>query len=384
MFEVGENVRRVCLIATLAGPRAVSGGVWQAVTNQASALVSAGVDVSVVAGWLGSPPGALSEKFRTTLVPVRPILPGCGIRGLVGRGWSEAIREGVHGVDVAHVHLCRDFLTTRAARIARRAGVPVVAQSHGMLAASNRMSINLFDRIYGSKVFAEIYHYIALSEWERVALADLGIPANRVHIAPNGVASPSVRWGANRSRQVLFVGRLHPVKQVMVLAEAIANLRRQGVNVTALVVGPDHGDLRRLRDYIDQGGLGEGIAYAGVLSREEIDAELSRSAVFASPSQRESFGLAIVEAMAVGTPVIVTTNTPLSQIIEQNVAGVVIDPTSTNFSRAIEAVLLDSVHAGEMAERGRSLFERNWSLSEMTERLLGVYNVAVEDLKEHA
>lgn len=102
--------------------------------------------------------------------------------------------------------------------------------------------------------------------------------------------------------ELLFVGRVVAVKGVRYAIEALARIRFSG-SVILRVVG-DGEDLPACRALAGMLGVSESVEFAGWLPREEIDAYYARAHVFVFPSVREPSGIAVIEAMAHGLPVI--------------------------------------------------------------------------------
>jgi glycosyltransferase involved in cell wall biosynthesis len=162
-------------------------------------------------------------------------------------------------------------------------------------------------------------------------------------IAPNGIDLAIINEveAAGDPADVVVVGRLLPHKRIDLLLEALAILKEEGRPVTARIVGsgPQLADLTMratalgLGDFVDfRQDIGDQKLLYGVL-------KASRVAVF--PSEREGFGIAVLEALACGTPVI-TTSAPANYaqyLIGEAAGGVVCDPTAPALADAIRDTL---------------------------------------------
>jgi glycosyltransferase involved in cell wall biosynthesis len=184
-----------------------------------------------------------------------------------------------------------------------------------------------------------------------------------VVVIPNGIDLESIRDlpEAADARDVVVVGRLLPHKRTDMLLDALAALRDQGRPVSARIIGtgPERATLAGRIDELGLSGLVE--------IREDIDgqnqlyAELkaARAAVFAS--EREGFGIAVLEALACGVPVITTSapdNLARHLVERSDGAGVVCEPNAAALAGAIGSVL-DRTAASAPVDR-RWLAEYDW------------------------
>jgi glycosyltransferase involved in cell wall biosynthesis len=168
-------------------------------------------------------------------------------------------------------------------------------------------------------------------------------PGTPVHVAPNGIdralvdAVPPLADGAD----VVFVGRLVAHKGVHLLLGALTLLRDEGFVLTARVIGSGP-ELGALRAEAVRLGLGGQVEFCPAMpAQADVFASIKGARVFVFPSQREGFGIAVLEALACGTPV-VTTNAPdnlARHLVDRSGHGVVCDPSSRAVADAIKTVL---------------------------------------------
>lgn len=367
------------MVTTLAGPGAVAGGVWEVVVNQARALRNSGHEVRVVAGWLGAEPPGQLRGLDVALVPVRSPFPGLGLRALVGRQWHDAVRREVTGCHVAHVHLCRDLLTTRATGTIQRLRVPIIAQTHGMLRMSSSSTFRAFDRFLTRPALARVNGFISLTSAERPDLVGMGVAEDRITTIHNAAAESNAKWCRPEKPTFLFVSRLHARKQPLAFAQSIAALRERGYDVGGRIAGPDHGELPRLREFVHSSQHGDHIQYLGTLDREQLDDELSRATAFVFPAKDEPFGLVIAEALAVGTPTICTSETPLAGELERSDAALITAPEVGQLT-AHMAQLLDQPELQDtLSRQGHALYRRHWTETAMVDKLQLVYRQALAE-----
>lgn len=149
-------------------------------------------------------------------------------------------------------------------------------------------------------------HVIAISNVVRDKLVRAGIPEDRVSVVPCGYDDALVRRvvaeGPEKTASLVTVSRLVPYKGVHVVLEAMARLVRSGHDITLRVVGQGP-ELARLRRQAELLCVADRVEFLGHLtSHADVLRAIARSQIFVSASRIEGFGIALVEAMALGVP----------------------------------------------------------------------------------
>jgi glycosyltransferase involved in cell wall biosynthesis len=166
----------------------------------------------------------------------------------------------------------------------------------------------------------------AQSEIEVRQIRDFGL-RNAVALIPAAVAGRPRDWAVSaqefrslfqvprQCRVLLYLGRLHPVKGLSRLVEAWGRLRPQLGDWLLVLAGPNEGGFEQtLRSQAGDAGVSDRIVFTGALDRYQKWGALDAAELFVMPSDFENFGLAIVEAMQSGLPVITTTGTPWQEL----------------------------------------------------------------------
>ncbi len=184
------------------------------------------------------------------------------------------------------------------------------------------------------EIMASASRIVAFSPHERDAMARLyGADPKRIELVPCGVdlsrfrpldqEESRKRLGLNGDKVFLFVGRIESLKGVDLLVHTAAHLEiSQGVRV--LVVGGDDGqshEVERLRQLAQDLEVAEVVDFVGQVDQEELPVYYSAADVCVVPSFYESFGLAALESMACGTPVVASRVGGLSTIIQHGHTG---------------------------------------------------------------
>ena len=205
----------------------------------------------------------------------------------------------------------------------------------------------------------EVDAFITLSEFQRRLMVGAGLPAEKVHIKPNFVAGnpPVVDWD-QRGNYAIFVGRLSSEKGLRTLLQA---WRQWGAGAPELRIVGDG----PMRAELEAEAAGSSIRFLGRLENGATRAQIGAARLLIMPSEWiETFGLALAEAFAFGTPVAVSDIGPLSTIARDGQEGVVFPPGD--------------------APRLLHTVRRAWNDPELLRRLGGSARLAFETLYNEA
>jgi glycosyltransferase involved in cell wall biosynthesis len=191
-----------------------------------------------------------------------------------------------------------------------------------------------------------------VTEAERAQLAGIGIPGDVIRVIPHpvdlSVSAERVTRGAFRRRFripwdeiVLYLGKLTPRKGLDVLVRAFASLRRRSVGL--VIAGNDMGVGSQVRRLVSAHGLEERTLFTGLVRGSERLEALADADVLTYPSQHEVFGLAPIEAILCGTPVIVSDDSGCGEVIGQTGGGEIVPHGNSGaLAGAIQRILSHS------------------------------------------
>ena len=264
-------------------------------------------------------------------------------------GMRRALRD-VRDFDLVHAHSVYLWPTYAAARAAARAGVPYVISPRGMLvpeliARKSRMVKGAWIRLVERRSFAGAarIHFTSQREWDDARR--VGLPLPDPFVVPNGidlVPRPDVPRDA---RTVVSLGRMNWKKG---LDRLIAATPR---DAKLILAGNDEEGLTpKLRAL----AAGRDVSFPGPLYGDAKWELLARASVFALPSLSENFGNAVLEAMMMETPVVVTPEVGVAPDVAAAGAGVV----THDIAVAIESILRD---ANDYGRNGRLLVESRFT-----------------------
>ncbi|UHG92567.1 glycosyltransferase [Spirosoma oryzicola] len=162
---------------------------------------------------------------------------------------------------------------------------------------------------------------------------------------------------------LLFIGRLHPIKAIDRLLEALSEsaIFRSGA-YSLTIAGPDTNNYQsHLEELVTTWALTEKVTFVGPVHGEHKEQLLANAYVTILPSHSENFGNVVIESLAQGTPVIASTGTPW-QLLETKRAGCWVDNNPSDLCHAIEQFLRLSVDAYASYRQGASELARRFDI----------------------
>ncbi|MES1261811.1 MAG: glycosyltransferase [Acidobacteriota bacterium] len=282
--------------------------------------------------------------------------------------------------DAIHIHSLFNWPACVAAAAARRAGVPYIVRPLGTLnhwgLRRRRLLKSLSLRFIESRILrhAAWLHFSTEQERLESETVTAGLP---FRVIPNPIADVPATAETDRAADpatILFLSRLDPVKGLDILLPAFAEARRAIPQLKLLLAGsgtPEFtADLRR------QAGLlriRDAVKWTGFLSDEQKERALRRATLFVLPSRSENFGLAAVEAMARGIPILISEGVGIRGEVQAAQAGMVVPCTAEAFAAGMRLLVEDPQLRNRLAANGRRLAESKYSSAVVAGQLAGEY-----------
>lgn len=226
-------------------------------------------------------------------------------------------------------------LTSAAGWIARRKRVPYLVVPHGTLSRwtfrhRRRVLKRLYYRLVERRTVEGAAAIRFTSEAERNEARRLGF-ATEDAVIPHPFAPRSEDCASDQRDpdQILFLSRLDPKKGVGLLLDALVLARERRSSLNLVLAGSGRDDFERdVRRMIRKRRLEQAVDMPGFMTGEEKESLLRGSGVFVLPSEEENFGIAAVEALDAGLPVVITREVDVAPHVEEYEAGVVVDERS--------------------------------------------------------
>jgi glycosyltransferase involved in cell wall biosynthesis len=283
--------------------------------------------------------------------------------------------------DVLHVQHAeyRPYLLRRVLQV----DTPLVATVHGVTKLVTPGSDWLFSLITAN--YLQVDWLIAVSNYVREVVVEHGANPDRITVIPNGVDvdvfAPS-EIGQARARLdlppdhfiVLFIGNLEPWKGVDVLLRACQCCAAKHPDLHIIVIGegPERETLVKL---VAELGLAQRVTFVGYRPLSEMPLWYQASNVFVLPSRAEGFGLAALEAMACGKPVIVS-SPPLGEhdFVRQDITGLLVDYGDVDqLAHALDRLASSPDLVQRLSAKARKLVERQFSWDIIGRETVQVY-----------
>lgn len=296
----------------------------------------------------------LTRAFGHPAHPIAPALPA-------------ALRSG----DIIHTHHMRSAPSIIAALTARALRKRLVVTDHGLQGSD-----------LGGLLPAAFDRFLTVSEW---SAREIDAPSRRTRVIYGGADARRYHPDPEVRREgVLFVGRVTPHKGIDRLIAALpehAELRISG-SVGHDPNVPERGYPELLRRM----ATGKRVRFLGAVPDSDLPGLYSSARVFVLPSVTttcygrgvrvsELLGLAVLEAMASGTPVICSRVGGLPEVVEHGVTGLLVAPGDTDELRhALESLLSDPERAERMGRAARELVIEKFTWEKCAERCLRAYS----------
>jgi glycosyltransferase involved in cell wall biosynthesis len=378
---------RVLHVSPYFAPALQYGGPPASILGLCKGLQRAGIDVEVVTttanGRTPLPPSAACGGEYDG-VPVRYVA-GAFPRRFFGARLRRPLAAALGRADVCHIHGVWNVPEWWASRLARAGGVPYVVSPRGMLQPQamqrgrwrKAVAYSLLER--RNLEGAALLHATSEQEAEALRQLRLGVP---VAVVPNGVDLEAAQRAARGYRArlgippgafvVLFLGRMHRIKRLDLLTAAFADVRTTHPAVHLVLAGPDeHGLVPGLRRQLS--------AHAGAVHALDVVggtdkwALLKDADVMVQCSDSESFGLAVVESLAAGVPVIATRTTPWREI-EARDCGFWVEQTAPAIAAAIRMLVDDPVRRTRMGDRAAALAREQYGWDAIAPAMARLYS----------
>ncbi len=388
MREAAAGSPTIRILHVIASIARRTGGPAKAVADMARAVAARGHDVAIY-----TTDRDMTAEERAAPSPddgVARHVFAQGFPSLFATSWplARALDAAIPQADIVHIHSLYLFHVWYAARTCARAGVPYLLRPHGSLDPflwkRHRARKKLLELAFQDRVIrgAAALHYTADEEL-RLAAPYVG-GANGV-VVPNGLdmaeyaEMPQPGDFVARhpelagTKPVLFLSRINFKKGLDVLIPAFAKALAGEPALRLVIAGPDDGYKAAAEGFARDAGIADRIVWTGMLSGADKRAAFADCIAFALPSWSENFGIAIVEAMACGRPVVISDRVNIWREIAAAGAGLVSPPDVDSVAAHILLLAGDPTRAARMGAAGRRLAETRYDWAKIAVDLERVY-----------
>jgi glycosyltransferase involved in cell wall biosynthesis len=360
LLELGV---KATFVSTSRPPAAISSHIWaQEARQRTQYLLPLGLPDAAVAALeiLRAGPSRLVKCLKAIATAEVNAVSGrlrmLGILLVAGKLVRMA-HEG--GWTHIHVHSCAD-----AANVAMFAsllsGIPYSLTLHGPtlegygLNQAQKWKYAAFATVISQRLFDDVSQKLNGSRPARIAIAPMGVDLDQVRRT-----GPYTTWEPGEPCRIFTCGRLNPVKGHDILLRTIEILRTRGIDVRLQIAGEDEkggtGYRKNLEALISQKNLDDCVELLGAVSEGRVRRALEEAHIFALASLDEGISVAIMEAMAMEMPVIVTDVGGNHELIDHRVDAILVAPGQPGeMADAIQEVLLDRTLSIRLSQASRA------------------------------
>ena len=387
---------KICFVNALFYP--FKGGTENHMAELGEALVKKGVEVHVVTGRLN---GTLAKETMNGIKVHRVPAKVFKIQGfyppplVLCPDFLQHLRkiDARENFDLFHLHgrWFPDFTLVR--KHCNETKKPLVLTVHNARPIGISPTYTLFGSAYeaaiGINVLKSADRLIAVSKWtaadvmkynlpkKKFTVIYNGINANKFTTAPNPAVKKKLGMAAS-DPLLVWVGRVIEQKGLKYLIAAMPAVLAKFSEAKLLLVGTGT-EVKKLKQQAAKLGINNSVVFYGAENNRKKLNELLRSAdAFVFPSVWEPFGIAIIEAMASGLPVIATKTGGIPEIIQHGKTGLLVrQRNSKELAKTITALLANPNLRRKIAKNGRRVVERKFNFSKIASETIAVYQKAI-------
>ncbi|MGH1482694.1 MAG: glycosyltransferase [Geminicoccales bacterium] len=383
------------------------GGPAKACREMSAALADRGHQVTVFTtnydgfgGYVEPSVEPLSDRHQDVRIHTFPVdLPPDYFR--ISRPLAQALSAEIKNFDLVHVHSLYLFTTLAAGFYAKRHQVPMILRPHGTLDpyiyTRHRGRKLIVEKLYQNRLIkrADAIHYTTTEERKLSApytfnrpgfVVPLGLNMDDYRpLPPRGTFRE--RFPETRDKSILlFLSRINFKKGLDILAKAYGKIAKQRDDIHLVIAGPDNDAYKQeVETMLASAGVRERTTFTGMLVGDDKLAALRDADLFTLPSYTENFGIAVIEAMACGLPVVISDKVNIWREIKEGGGGEVEPLDPDRFAGRIVEMLADRDRLKSYGERGIETVSTLFDWPTIGQRLEQAYQAVADGRSpEHA
>lgn len=239
--------------------------------------------------------------------------------------------------------------------LSKRFGIPTVFVLHG----GNLPGFTEKYPGWVSRILNRAEMLVAPSSFLGKDMMRLGF---QIRVIPNVLASDSYPHKLRRyiSPKLLWMRSFHPIYNPQMALDAFAVIKRENPNATLVMAGADKGIENNIRNSARNMGLKDSVRFPGFLDASSKVKEFSDADIYLNTNRIDNMPVSVIEACAMGLPVVATDVGGLSHLIENKETGLLVRDNDPNeMADAIRTLLKDADLAERLSQNGRFLAERS-------------------------
>jgi len=218
---------------------------------------------------------------------------------------------------------------------------------------------------------------------EKIAVVPQGLNLTEIN---DFVEKNRVDAREDKGHVVLYVGRVCPRKNQLLLIKAVPKVLQRFLKTRFVFVGPieDSSYFGRISRLIKNGKLDSSVEFTGEFTGNRLFETYKNASIFAFPTLYETQGVVLLEAMAFGLPVVASDIGPIRDVVSlEKDSALLVDPDHVDaIADAIIQLLGDESLKEKLITRGKNLVSSKFSWPQIANRMLGVYKDVIHSQKE--
>ena len=311
-------------------------------------------------------------------------------------GLYRYLQQHIHEYDVVHCHALwhfgslAPFMTNRS--------VAKVVTIHGVLDrwayAHNNWKKSLIDRL-AQRAYLRRADLVHINNTDERAdlLRYFGDEHPRIELIPNGVRMSDFTVlppkGTFRQKfnlpadrpMVLFMSRLNEKKGLDLLLPAFRDYVRQHPGTVLVLAGPDDGYEATARQFIQDHNLNDAVRLVGMLTGDDKKAALHDADLFTLPSYSEGFSIAVLEAMAAGTPALVSDRVGFGEAIRTHEAAGLVELNPDSVRAGLDRLMGNPSLRQQLSQNATNLLRTQYDMDIVARQMLRAYEAAIRHRK---
>ena len=251
---------------------------------------------------------------------------------------------------------------------------------------------DLYMKTIGKKILekAALIHLLTLEE-KKHFLEFYPEFKDKIRVIPNGIDLSQFDISLDKSdlikkypqlknkKIILFLGRINWIKGLDILIPAFARLYKENKNYHLLIAGKDDGDgyEKKVRQWVNEYDLNDAVTFTGLLTGKDKLMAFYGSDVFVLPSYSENFGVAIIEAMACGVPVVVSDKVGIVEEINKYNAGIIVKTNINDLYNSIKEVVLNPDKSKKMTLNAKKMVYELFDINNIADKMIEMYKEVI-------
>jgi len=311
--------------------------------------------------------------------------------------YNKGIQRLINQYDIFHIHGYRNFLSFLISKFALKKNKPYVIQPHGSIPilSGKKNTKKIFDYFFGYIMLKKASAVIAMNSYEENFYKKLGINKDKIFLVGNGInleEIQKVNIGAFRkklgiesdSKIIMYLGRINKTKNIDIIIN-LANkliLNNKSFKFKIIIIGPDEGDLSRLKKLAKKLNVLDSVYFYGpIYDIKSKYSALNDADIFIQPSKLEGFPTNVIEALALGKPVVVNYSKLFRGVYDaiKGKAGYVGD--LLNYDRVINfinKILLDQRLYNKYSTAAKLLVKEKYSMDKIASDFITIYSICLK------